>query len=122
MRKKQDTFTGKMRLRKGDEVVVLSGKDRGKRGKIVDVDALKGYVFVEGVNIQVRHQRPRPSSGRALPQTQTGRIERPGPLHRSKVMLIDQRNGKPTRIGTGMTADGRRARISKKSGEFIDDV
>jgi len=121
MRKKQEKFTAKLRLKKGDEVVVLAGKDRGKRGKIVDVDPERGYVYVDGVNIQVRHQRPRKPT-RAMPQTQTGRIERPGPLHRSKVMLIDPHTGKPTRIAMGLTSDGRRARVSKKSGEFIDDV
>ena len=57
-----------------------------------------------------------------MPQTQTGRIERPGPLHRSKVMLVDPQSGKPTKVAMGRTADGRRGRISKRSGEFIDDV
>lgn len=121
MQKKKEKFTGKMRLKKGDEVVVLSGKDKGKRGKIVEVDAEGGYVFVEGVNIQIRHQRPRATT-RAMPQTQTGRIERPGPLHRSKVMLVDPQTGQPTRLGSGVTSDGRRGRVSKKSGEFIDNV
>ncbi len=121
MRKKQDKFEGHMRLKRGDEVVVLAGKDRGKRGKIVQVEPDKGFVYVEGVNIQVRHQRPRQAT-RAMPQTQTGRIERPGPLHRSKVMLVDPRSGKPTKVAMGRTADGRRGRISKRSGEFIDDV
>lgn len=121
MQKNKPKFEGKMRLKKGDEVIVLSGKDKGKRGKILEVDPLRGYVYVEGLNIQIRHQRPRPQ-GRALPQTQTGRIERPGPLHRSKVMLIDPRNGKPTRIGTGYAPDGRRMRVSKKTGDFIDNA
>ncbi|MEI6915775.1 MAG: 50S ribosomal protein L24 [Armatimonadota bacterium] len=121
MRKKQIKFDGKMGVKKGDEVIVLGGKDRGKRGKIIEVNPEKGYVYVEGLNIQVRHQRPQ-ANNRAMPSQQTGRIERPGPLHRSKVMLIDQTTGKPTRIGTGVTADGRRGRISRKSGEFIDNV
>ena len=110
-----------VKLRKDDEVVILAGKDKGKRGKIVEVDRDKGYVFVEGVNIQVRHQRPRAAT-RAMPQTQTGRIERPGPLHRSKVMLVCPHTGKPTRIAMGTTADGKRGRISKQSGEFVDNV
>lgn len=121
MKKKQEKFEGKMHLKKGDEIVVLGGKDRGKRGKIVEVDPVKGYVFVEGINIQVRHQRPRQAT-RAMPQTQTGRIERPGPMHRSKVMLICPQTGKPTRIAMGVSGQGRRGRISKQSGEFIDDV
>ncbi|MCC6485493.1 MAG: 50S ribosomal protein L24 [Armatimonadetes bacterium] len=121
MQKKQNIFEGKLRLKKGDEVEILSGKDRGKRGKIVQVDPLKGFVYVEGLNMQIRHQRPQ-AAGRAMPSTQTGRIERPGPLHRSKVMLVDKHTSKPTRIGMGKTTDGTRGRVSKRTGEFIDNV
>lgn len=121
MQNKQKKFEGKLRLKKGDEVEVLSGKDKGKRGKIIEVNPDRGFVFVEGLNMQVRHQRPQ-AAGRNMPTTQTGRIERPGPLHRSKVMLVDKHTSKPTRIGMGKTADGTRGRVSKRSGEFIDNV
>ena len=121
MRKKEVKFEGKLRLKKGDEVVVLAGKDKGKRGQIAQADPDKRCVLGEGGKIRGRHQRPRAAT-RAMPQTQTGRIERPGPLHRSKVMLVCPHTGKPTRIAMGTTADGKRGRISKQSGEFVDNV
>ena len=83
------------RIRRDDEVIVISGKDRGKTGRVLRVDAAKEKVFVEGLNIVKRHQRPTP--GR--PDAVAGVIEREGPIHVSNVMLLDPKDGKPTRVG-----------------------
>ncbi|HEV7774916.1 MAG TPA: 50S ribosomal protein L24 [Conexibacter sp.] len=103
------------RIRRDDEVIVISGKDRGKTGRVLRVDAEKDKVFVEGLNIVKRHQRPTP--GR--PDAVAGVIEREGPIHVSNVMLLDPKDGKPTRVGIEVR-EGRRFRIARRSGTSID--
>ncbi len=103
------------RIRRDDEVIVISGKDRGKTGRVLRVDAPKEKVFVEGLNIVKRHQRPTP--GR--PDAVAGVIEREGPIHVSNVMLLDPKDGKPTRVGVEVR-EGRRFRIARRSGTSID--
>jgi large subunit ribosomal protein L24 len=103
------------RIRRDDEVIVTSGKDRGKTGRVLRVDAPKEKVFVEGLNIVKRHQRPTP--GR--PDAVAGVIEREGPIHMSNVMLLDPKDGKPTRVGIEVR-EGRRFRIARRSGTSID--
>jgi len=103
------------RIRRDDEVIVISGKDRGKTGRVLRVDAPKEKVFVEGLNIVKRHQRPAP--GR--PDAVAGVIEREGPIHMSNVMLLDPKDGKPTRVGIEVR-EGRRFRIARRSGTSID--
>jgi large subunit ribosomal protein L24 len=105
-----------MKLRTDDEVVVISGKDKGKTGKILRVDRAKDRVYVEGINIVKRHQRPNP----ARPNAPVGVIEREGPVHVSNVALLDPRDNKPTRIGTRRTEQGQRMRVTKRSGTEID--
>jgi large subunit ribosomal protein L24 len=105
-----------MKLRTDDEVVVISGKDKGKTGKILRVDRSKDRVYVEGVNIIKRHQRPNP--GR--PNAPVGVIEMEGPVHVSNVALLDPKDRKPTRIGTRRTEQGTRMRVTKRSGTEID--
>ena len=105
-----------MRLRKDDEVVVIAGKDKGKTGKILRVEPQKQRVYVEGVNIVKRHTRPNP----ARPNAQVGVIEREGPLHVSNVALVDPKDRKATRVGTRRTEDGKRMRVTKRSGTEID--
>jgi large subunit ribosomal protein L24 len=105
-----------MKLRTDDEVVVISGKDKGKTGKIVRVDRSRDRVYVEGLNIVKRHQRPNP--GR--PNAPVGVIEREGPIHVSNVALLDPKERKPTRVGTRRTEEGRRMRVTKRSGTEID--
>ena len=105
-----------MKLRKEDEVVVISGKDKGKTGKIIRVDRSKDRVYVEGINIVKRHQRPNP--GR--PNAPVGVIEREGPVHVSNVALLDPKDHNPTRVGTRRTEDGSRMRVTKRSGTEID--
>jgi large subunit ribosomal protein L24 len=95
---------------------VISGKDKGKTGKIIRVDRARERVYVEGINIVKRHQRPSP--GR--PNTPVGVIEREGPVHVSNVALLDPRDRKPTRLGTRRTEEGARMRVTKRSGTEID--
>jgi large subunit ribosomal protein L24 len=103
------------RIRRDDEVIVMSGKDRGKTGRVLRVDVAKEKVFVEGLNIVKRHQRPTP--GR--PDAVAGVIEREGGIHMSNVMLLDPKDGKPTRVGIEVR-EGRRFRIARRSGTSID--
>jgi large subunit ribosomal protein L24 len=105
-----------MTLRTDDLVVVISGKDKGKTGKILRVDRDRGRVYVEGINIVKRHTRPNP----ARPNAQVGVIEREGPVHVSNVALVDPKENKPTRVGTRRTEDGKRMRVTKRSGTEID--
>jgi large subunit ribosomal protein L24 len=105
-----------MKLRADDEVIVVSGKDKGKTGKIIRVDRARERVYVEGINMVKRHQRPNP--GR--PNAPVGVIEREGPVHVSNVALVDPKERKPTRIGTRRTEDGGRMRVTKRSGTEID--
>ncbi len=104
------------RIRTDDEVIVISGKDRGKTGKVLRTDPKKERVYVEGLNIIKRHQRPTQT---ASGQQAGGVIEREGPIHVSNVALIDPKDGKPTRVGIEI-ADGKRLRIAKRSGSRLD--
>jgi large subunit ribosomal protein L24 len=106
----------RMRIKTDDEVMVISGKDKGKTGKVLRVDRDKQRVYVEGLNIVKRHQRPSALN----PNAQAGVIEREGPIHVSNVALLDPKDHKPTRIGSTVTADGKRARVAKRSGTQID--
>ena len=107
------------RIKTDDEVIVISGKDRGKRGKVLRVEPKKNRLFVEGLNIIKRHQRPRQVAGAQRSETVGGVIEKEGPIHISNVMLIDPKAGKPTRIGTEIE-DGKRFRVAKRSGTKVD--
>lgn len=103
------------RIRRDDEVIVISGKDKGKTGRVLRVDPEKDRVYVEGLNIVKRHQRPTP--GR--PDSVAGVIEREGAIHASNVMLLDPKDNKPTRVGTEIH-EGRRFRVARRSGTRID--
>jgi large subunit ribosomal protein L24 len=104
------------RVKTGDEVVVISGKDRGKKGRVLRTEPKKDRLYVEGLNIVKRHQRPTQTAA----GTQAGGvIEREGPIHVSNVMLVDPKDGKPTRIGIAIE-DGKRLRVSKRSGARLD--
>jgi large subunit ribosomal protein L24 len=104
-----------LKIKKGDTVQVISGKDSGKTGRVLRVDPKKSRVFVEGLNIVKRHQRPR-----SLKDTQRGGkvggvIEKEGPIHVSNVMIVDPRDNKPTRIRIERTSEGGRERVTKRS-------
>jgi large subunit ribosomal protein L24 len=104
----------KVHVKKGDLVMVISGKDAGKKGKVLSVDRAKGRVIVEGVNIVKRHTRPTPK----MPQG--GIIEKEAPVASSNVMLFCNKCNRPTRIGKQFLADGTKTRVCKKCGEVID--
>ena len=101
-------------VRKGDTVVVVAGKDRGKRGRVLRVIPEKNRVVIERVNMIKKHQRP------TQKLRQGGIIEREGAIHLSNVMLVDPTSNKPTRIGMRELGDGKKVRVARKSGEIID--
>jgi large subunit ribosomal protein L24 len=105
-----------MKIRTDDTVVVISGKDKGRTGKVLRTDPKRDRVFVEGVNIVKRHQRPSP--GR--PNAPVGVIEKEGPVHVSNVAIVDPKDNKPTRVGIRRDSNGRRMRVTKRSGAELD--
>jgi large subunit ribosomal protein L24 len=107
------------KIRRDDQVIVISGKDRGKTGKVLRVDPGKSRVFVEGLNIVKRHQRPSQVQGSTRPDAAGGVIEKEGPIHISNVMLIDPKDKKPTRVGIARDGDTR-SRVAKRSGTKLD--
>jgi large subunit ribosomal protein L24 len=104
------------RIRRDDQVIVVGGKDRGKRGRVLRVEPKRERVYVEGLNMIKRHQRPTQT---ASGQQAGGVIEREAPIHVSNVMLIDPKDGKPTRVGIKIE-DGKRLRVAKRSGARLD--
>jgi large subunit ribosomal protein L24 len=108
-----------LKIRKDDNVKVISGKDRGRTGRVLRVDPERHRVYVEGVNVQKRHTRPRTLRDTQRAQEIGGIIEAEGPVHISNVQLIDPKSGDPTRVSV-KREDGRRVRVAKKSGSDID--
>ena len=108
-----------LKIRKGDNVEVISGKDKGKTGKVLRVQPKKNRVFVEGLNIHKRHVKPRSIRDAQRAESVGGVVEEEGPIHISNVMLVDPKSNKPTRVGVSRE-NGQRTRIAKKSGEAID--
>ena len=104
----------KMSVRRGDLVVVLTGKDKGKRGEITRVFPEENRVIVEGVNLVKRHLRRQPNS------LQAGIIDKPAPLARSNVMLLCPSCNEPSRPAHTVLPDGKHVRVCKKCGEIID--
>jgi large subunit ribosomal protein L24 len=102
------------RVRKGDTVIVVAGKDRGKRGRVLRVIPEESRIVIERINMIKKHQRP------TQKLRQGGIIEREGPIHLSNVMLVDPTSDGPTRIGMRALADGKKVRVARKSGEIID--
>jgi large subunit ribosomal protein L24 len=105
-----------LRIKTDDTVVVIAGKDKGKSGKVLRVDVKNAKVFVEGLNMVKRHQAAVP--GR--PNLQVGVIEKEGGIHVSNVAILDPKDNKPTRIGVVRREDGRRIRVTKRSGTELD--
>src|ERR1700694_2103474 len=106
------------RIKTADEVIVIGGKDRRKRGKVLRVDPKNDRGYDEGLNIVKRHQRPQQVAGAQRPEQVGGVIEKEGPIHLSNVMLLDPKDGKPTRIGIEVE-DGKRLRIARRSGSRL---
>lgn len=101
-----------MNIRSGDTVQVVSGDDRGKKGKVLSVNPKKGQVIVEGINFMKHHSKPTQQN------PQGGIIEREGPVQVSNVMLVS--SGGPTRVGYRFLETGRKIRVARKTGEDID--
>jgi large subunit ribosomal protein L24 len=106
------TVRFRIRLTKGDTVQIMSGEEKGKRGKVLRVNPKTGRITVEGINIVKRHRR-------ATQSAEGGIIEFPAPIHHSKAMLIDPKSGEPTRVRRRKDADGTVERIAVKSGQPI---
>jgi large subunit ribosomal protein L24 len=102
-------------IRKNDNVVVTTGKDRGKRGRVVRLVPEKNRLVVEGVNIIKRHTRPNPQKN-----VKGGVVEREAPLHASNVQIVCPECGKPTRIGKKVLDDGRKVRVCRKCDGVLD--
>ena len=101
------------KIKKGDTVVVLTGKDKGKSGEVLRLDPRENRVVVQGVNVVKRHQRP-------SMQSQGGIEEKEAPIHVSNVAVADPKDDKPTRVGFQTLNDGRKVRVARRSGETID--
>ena len=108
-----------LKIRRDDQVQVIAGKDRGKRGRVLRVEPRNERVFVEGLNMIKRHTRPQQVRDAQRAEAVGGVIEREGPIHISNVMLIDPKAGEPTRVAI-VREDGRRFRVAKRSGTRLD--
>jgi large subunit ribosomal protein L24 len=108
-----------MRIRTDDHVKVVGGKDRGKTGRVLRTDPKRRMVYVEGLNIVKRHERPRSVKEAQRGGEVGGIVEKEGPIHVSNVMLLDPKDNKPTRVGVRRNG-GERERYSKRTGEAID--
>lgn len=106
-------MANKLKVKKGDEVVVIAGKEKGKKGKIVKVMPTESRVVVGGVNLVKRHTKPSATNGGGI-------VEKEASLHVSNVSLIDPKSGKPTRAGFKFEKDGSKVRVAKRSGEVIN--
>jgi large subunit ribosomal protein L24 len=107
-----------VKIRRDDMVRVISGKDRGKTGRVLRTDPRRQRIYVEGLNIRKRHIRPRTLRDTQRAQELGGVVESEGPIHVSNVMLLDPKSGEPTRVG--ITREGERRRVAKRSGTVID--
>jgi large subunit ribosomal protein L24 len=101
------------KIKKGDKVVVLTGRDRGKAGEVIKVLPKEERALVRGVNLVKRHQRQTAAQ-------EGGIISKEAPLHLSNLALADPKDGKPTRVGFKVLDDGRKVRFAKRSGDLID--
>lgn len=103
----------KMKIKKDDEVIVLTGKDKGTKGKVTSVIPTENRVVVEGVNVVTKHQKPTQLSAGGIQKKEL-------PIHVSNVALVDPKEGKATRVGYKVNKDGKKLRVAKKSGETVE--
>ena len=101
------------KIKKGDKVVVLTGRDKGRTGEVVQVVPAEERALVRGVNLVKRHQRQTTNQ-------EGGIIQKEAPIHLSNLAIADPKDGKPTRVGFKILEDGRKVRIAKRSGDLID--
>ena len=109
------TGTKRSKVKKGDQVVVMAGRDKGKRGRVLEVKPAEGKVKVEGVGVVKRHQRPNPGANKP-----GGIIEREAYVNISNVQLIDPASGKATRVRYDVAEDGSKTRVASGSGQALD--
>jgi large subunit ribosomal protein L24 len=102
------------KIKKGDKVVVLAGRDKGRRGEVKSVNPTEGRAVVAGVNMVKRHTKPSQQQGDG------GIISKEAPIHLSNLAVADPKDGKPTRVGFKILDDGRKVRVAKRSGDLID--
>ncbi|WP_270167931.1 50S ribosomal protein L24 [Paenibacillus sp. SYP-B4298] len=114
LKKVLESHNNKLHVKKDDNVIVITGKDKGKKGRVIAAYPRENRVLVEGVNIVKKHSRP------SQQNPQGGIIEQEAPIHVSNVMLIDPKSGKVTRVGYKVLDNGKKVRIARKSGEVID--
>lgn len=114
LKKIKESHNNKLHVKKDDTVIVITGKDKGKKGRIIEAYPRENRVLVEGVNMVKKHQKPNQQN------PQGGILNQEAPIHVSNVMLADPKSGKPTRIGYKVLENGEKVRIAKKSGEVID--
>ena len=103
------------RIKKGDDVIIIAGKDKGRRGTVLNIDDEVDRVLVEGINVVRKHQKPNPNAG-----VQGGIVEQERPVHVSNVMLFNPATGKGDRIGIKTLEDGRKVRFFKSNNEVVD--
>jgi|SRR5665811_1695564 len=109
-----------MRIRTDDTVKVIGGKDAGKIGRVTRTEPKRSFVYVEGLNMVKRHQKPQPvQNTQRKSQAMGGIIEKEGPIHVSNVMLVDSKDNKPTRVGVRVGKGGERERYAKRTGGAI---
>ena len=101
------------KIKKGDKVVVLTGRDKGRSGEVIEVRPSESRALVRGVNMVKRHQKQ-------TPQREGGIISKEAPIHLSNIAIADPKSGKPTRVGFKIMNDGRKVRVAKRSGVEID--
>lgn len=104
----------KLKIKKGDQVAVLAGRDKGKTGEVLKVFPSENRALVRGVNIVRRHTRPSPQTGEG------GIVDKEAPIHISNLAHVDPKDSKPTRVGYAFLEDGRKVRVAKRSGEVLD--
>ena len=113
-KKKLESHNNKLHVKKDDTVFVITGKDKGKKGRVIAAYPRENRVLVEGVNLVKKHAKP------SQDNPQGGILTQEAPIHVSNVMLVDPKSGKPTRVGYKVLENGNKVRVAKKSGEIID--
>jgi large subunit ribosomal protein L24 len=107
-------MSAKLKIKKGDRVVVITGRDKGKEGEVLKVLPSESRVIVQGVNVAKRHTRP------SAANPSGGILDKELPIHISNVAHLDPKSGKPTRVGFKLLESGRKVRVARRSGETID--
>jgi large subunit ribosomal protein L24 len=112
-KKRLESHNNKLHVKKDDTVFVITGKDKGKKGRVIAAYPRENRVLVEGINMVKKHAKP------SQQNPQGGILNQEAPIHVSNVMLIDPKSGKPTRVGYKVLENGKKVRIAVKSGEVI---